>query len=407
MADIQIESITPSATDSTDRLLVRRGAGPLDHTIHLATPATLKGFLGLTTADVSGFNADTRAQVEATLIAGTNVTITPAGAGATRTLTIAASGGGGGGSPGGSTGEVQYNNAGAFAGAADVEIEGGQLRLPAIAAPTAPAADGIKLFGGSVGGRLMPEVRAPVGRERALQSFLGQSKVSFIQPNGNGTVVSAVGLALTTGGTATAKNWASTNLYTKMRGIEYLVTTAALTAVATWRGAAQQFTIGSNAADDGGFHYVCRWGPATGVATSTSRAFVGLFASVTLLTDAEPSSRLNFVGMGWDAADTNIQFMRNDGSGTATKIDLGASFPVPTTDRAEVYEIAMFSPPGTTQSVTYEVTNLNTGAVATGTVNTDLPSTTTALNVYGAHSVGGTSSVTGICLFGIHIETDY
>jgi hypothetical protein len=46
--------------------------------------------------------------------------------------------GGGGGSPGGATGEVQYNNAGALAGAADVEIEGGQLRLPYIATPPAP-----------------------------------------------------------------------------------------------------------------------------------------------------------------------------------------------------------------------------------------------------------------------------
>jgi len=42
------------------------------------------------------FNSLARAQTEAALIAGANVTITPAGSGATRTLTIAASGGGGG-----------------------------------------------------------------------------------------------------------------------------------------------------------------------------------------------------------------------------------------------------------------------------------------------------------------------
>ena len=35
MADIEIEDITPSALDSTDRAMVRRGAGPLDHTIEL------------------------------------------------------------------------------------------------------------------------------------------------------------------------------------------------------------------------------------------------------------------------------------------------------------------------------------------------------------------------------------
>lgn len=45
---------------------------------------------------LSDFNSASRAQTEAALIAGANVTITPAGSGATRTLTIAASGGGGG-----------------------------------------------------------------------------------------------------------------------------------------------------------------------------------------------------------------------------------------------------------------------------------------------------------------------
>ena len=44
-------------------------------------------------ATISDFDAATRAQTEAELIAGANITITPAGAGATRTLTIAASSG--------------------------------------------------------------------------------------------------------------------------------------------------------------------------------------------------------------------------------------------------------------------------------------------------------------------------
>lgn len=48
-----------------------------------------------TASTISDFNSATRAQVEAELIAGTNVTITPGGTGATRTLTIAAAGSGG------------------------------------------------------------------------------------------------------------------------------------------------------------------------------------------------------------------------------------------------------------------------------------------------------------------------
>jgi hypothetical protein len=42
---------------------------------------------------ISDFNSATRAQVEAELVAGTNITITPSGTGATRQLTIAAAGG--------------------------------------------------------------------------------------------------------------------------------------------------------------------------------------------------------------------------------------------------------------------------------------------------------------------------
>jgi hypothetical protein len=111
--------------------------------------------------------------------------------------------------------------------------------------------------------------------------------------------------------------------------------------------------------------------------------------------------------MGWDAADTNIQMMHNDGSGTATKIDLGASFPVPTVDRTSVYEVALFSPPGTTQSVGYRVTDLVSGAEASGTITTDLPTNSTLIAPHLYMSVGGTSSVIGVKIFGVYIETDY
>lgn len=48
----------------------------------------------VTSANISDFNAVARAQTEAELVAGTNITITPSGTGATRQLTLSASGGG-------------------------------------------------------------------------------------------------------------------------------------------------------------------------------------------------------------------------------------------------------------------------------------------------------------------------
>jgi Protein of unknown function (DUF2793) len=314
---------------------------------------------------------------------------------------------GGGGSPGGSSGEVQYNNAGAFAGAADVEIETGQLRLPAIATPSAPAASGLKAYGKSVAGRVMAALLAPFNTEAALQPFIARRAISSWVPAGNSTTITADGdAALTPTGTATTTNVATTNRHTYMKRLEYLVTVAATTAVAGFRAAAAKWGIGGIAAGDGGFHLICRWGPATGVGTATARAFVGMANSTAAPTDVEPSSITNIVGMGWDAADANIQIMHR-GAGAVTKIDLGASFPVPAADRTKAYELALFSKPGTTQEVGYEVTDLATGAVASGTITTNMPSTATLLAPRGWMSVGGTSSVIGIALMGLYVESDY
>ena len=314
---------------------------------------------------------------------------------------------GGGGSPGGATGEVQYNNAGAFAGAADVEIETGQLRLAAIATPTAPAADGVKLFGRSVGGRAMPAFMGPSGLDSALQPHMGHNRVALMRAIGSSTVLHVLGMLSGTTGTATSAAVGTTNRHSRMARLEYLATTASTSAVVGFRGSSVQWTLGASTAGDGGFHMVYRWAPATGVATATHRAFAGMRGNTAAPSDVEPSTLTSMCGMGWDAADTNIQFMHNDASGIATKIDLGASFPVPTVDRTSVYEIALFAPPGTTQSLSYEVTDLVSDAVATGTVTTDLPATSQLLVPYNYMSVGGTSSVVGIAIMGLYIESDY
>jgi hypothetical protein len=312
---------------------------------------------------------------------------------------------GGGGSPGGSPGQVQWNSAGTFAGAANVEIEGGQLRLPTIATPTPPAAGGVKMFGRTVAARAMPAFSGPSGLSSVLQPHLGRNRVAGVWPQGNGTVLAAWGLSLTATGTATGANVATTNRHTWMKRLDYLVTTASATAVAGWRHGFQQWGRG-NAAGLGGFHMVCRWGPATGVSGATNRAFVGLTNATGAPTDVNPSTLTNMIGMGWDSADTNIQFMHNDAAGSATKINLGASFPRPTADRAVVYEIAMFCAPNGSE-IFYEVTNLVTGDVATGSVTTDIPANTTLLCPRGWMSVEGTSSVIGISLMGLIIESDY
>jgi hypothetical protein len=357
-------------------------------------------------ATISDFAEAVDDRVAALLVAGANVTLSYDDVAGTLTVS-ATGGGGGGGSPGGASGEIQWNNAGAFAGAADVEIEGGQLRLPAIATPAAPAAGGLKLFGRSVAGRIMPAFVGPSGLDSALQPFFGRNKVRWWTATGGGGADSQQGLAMTGTGTATAVTVAGTNFRTRMSWREWLVSTASTSAVVGLRGGQNLFTVGADIAQAGGFHAAWIWSPATGVANGSHRAFVGLRNATGAPTDVNPSTLTDILGMGYDSADAHVQFLHNNGSGAAVKIDLGAAFPKPTADRAKVYRIEMFSPPGTVQSLHYQVVDMETGASATGLVTTELPGTSAFLNPYAYMSVGGVSAVVGMAVSLIYVETDF
>lgn len=314
-------------------------------------------------------------------------------------------GGGGGGSPGGSTTQMQYNSSGAFAGATEVLVENDQLRLAETTSLTAPAASGVKLLGQASAGRTLPAFLSQDGTAQVLQPWRGRNYAyEWRAIPGASTLSAWGGASFTAVGTASASTPNQTNIHTHIPRVEYQVTVAATTAIAGFRTTTSLVTVGGSVAGFGGFHFVGTWGPSTGVATTTNRAFFGLAAITSAPTDVEPSTAVNCVFMGWDAADTNIQMMRNDATGTCTKIDLGASFPVPTADRTSVYELEMYSPKGTTQIVYYRVKNLGTGALATGSFNTDLPTTTTAMSPRLWMSVGGTSSVIGVSFYGLWLD---
>ena len=79
---------------STNKVIVRRTASGYLIFGDPLTTAQIQALLALTSSAISDFNSATRAQVEAELVAGSNITITPGSSGATRTLTIASTGGG-------------------------------------------------------------------------------------------------------------------------------------------------------------------------------------------------------------------------------------------------------------------------------------------------------------------------
>jgi hypothetical protein len=285
--------------------------------------------------------------------------------------------------------------------------DAGEFALPLVAAPAAAAADTVNLIGRKRAGRMFPGFKGPLNIAAGIQASLADNRISYLGPTGSNTTVTVLNTTTPTAvGTATAAAIATTNIHTWMKRLEYLVTTPATDAVAGWTVNALQYGRG-NLPGLGGFYFSCRWGPATGVSVATTRCFVGLRGSGATPTDVDPSTLNNLIGIGWDSGDPNMQIMHNDVSGTATKVDLGAAFPRPSVDRSQMFELVLYCAPNANE-VYWEAAELGTSNVASsGVISTDLPSNTTLLLPRGQFSVGGTSSVIGIALSSIYIETDY
>lgn len=283
---------------------------------------------------------------------------------------------------------------------ADHAISGG-LDLP-LETVTAPASDNVRLFGAKVGGRMMPAFEGSDGVASVIQPSFATRRVSMWTA-GSGTTATQIALVSTQAGTATAATLALTNAHTKSRRIDYLVTTASTSAAANWVSIAP---AGNHYCRSIGFFASMRAGGATGMATSTHRFYMGITGYTGSAADAEPSSRNDIIGAGYDSADANFQLMHKDGSGAVTKVDLGAAFPRQIADRSKMYDLQMYAAPNGS-SVFYQFTDLETGAVASGEITTNLPPLTTFFKFTVTASVGGTSSVIGYSLAQFYLETDY
>jgi hypothetical protein len=121
-----------------------------------------------------------------------------------------------------------------------------------------------------------------------------------------------------------------------------------------------------------------------GLASSTSDLVIGG------VSNDQPSALLNIIAFANDSGDANLQIMHNDASGTATKTDLGASFPSNRTAGAAIttiYSCYLYNAPNSS-SVIYRIVNKETGVVAQGTLSTNLPASTVGLNFFGARTMG-------------------
>lgn len=268
----------------------------------------------------------------------------------------------------------------------------------AISAPTL----GLRSYSKKIALRNMLAVIGKSGQDYTLQPHIGRNKIMFWQANGNSTASTIIGNAISANGTATTRNVATTNLFTSMRRLGY-VSAGTAGSSSGLRTVSLQFWRG-NANDRGGFHLICRFGISDASAVADARTFVGFVAQTTAIGNINPSTLLNMIGVGNDNTDTNLQLMSNDGAGTASKVDLGASFPA-NTRSTDMYELALFCPPNASY-INYQVTNLTTGAIAEGTITTNIPASTQLLAFQAWRGNGATALAVGIDLVNVYLEND-
>ena len=223
-----------------------------------------------------------------------------------------------------------------------------------------------------------------------METFRGQT-----HRNNSTTIDTYGGVVTSTSASLLAQSVGTASFVSRHIRLRYyasVVSTGRYTGV---RGSSQQFWSVT-----GGFRYVCDFNISDTSFSSSTQQFYGLGAynadlnyggASTLLV----SSLTNIIGIGNDSGDANLQVIYNDGSGTASKIDLGSNFPANRTSGSSlttIYSVQLYNEPGSS-NVLYEVINQENGSVANGTLTTNLPSNQ-LLNFFASRTMGSGGGIT-------------
>ena len=218
----------------------------------------------------------------------------------------------------------------------------------------------------------------------------------FTFNNNSTTVVVDGGLTASPTASTLAQTVASTNFASKQVRLRYYGSTTSTGRYSALRGSSLLWFIG------GGFKFVCDFNISDTAFSSNCQQFYGLAGQTTDLNYGGASQTLvntltNIIGVGSENGDANLQVFYNDASLTASKINLGASFPAnrdAVNAMTTVYSIILYNAPASS-SVIYRVINNETGAVARGTIATDLPLHTQGLNIFASRAMGSPVTNTG------------
>lgn len=281
--------------------------------------------------------------------------------------------------------------------------------LPTVASePAAAATDTLKLYAKKVAGRMLPKITGPNGIDTILQVGLSGNSVFMVAPASGTTAPTAWGGTLTTAATMSLQQTiASANPWQATWRKRFATSTTAGN-LSGMRTAYTQWFRG-NAAGYGGFFFRAQFGQ--NINLNGAQCFVGLCASTGALatTAGAVSALVNMIGVGYDTTDAstgNWQLFRNDGSGTATKVDLGATNAARNTTHG--YDLIIFCPPGAATEIFVRIVNLHNGATVLDTsYTTDLPAVNTGMAFKAEVNNGAVAAAANLEVAKVYIETDY
>jgi hypothetical protein len=246
----------------------------------------------------------------------------------------------------------------------------------------------------------------PTGADGVPALDVAESRQRWWQPVGNGSsVLGLMGFATMTlvGASLTSRTLASSSLRESIPYGAYPTGAGAGSGAQVYHPYDLWYL--GNAAGRGGFTVGMRFCLESALSPANQRSFFGMFPSSTgTIGNVEPDTLLNIIGIGALAGDANFSVMHNDGSGTATKVALGANFPARATDY--VYELTLDSV-ANSGIVSYSLLCCDTGNEATGTISSDLPSNTTFLSVVAWINNGSNASAAAMGLMQIVGESRY
>lgn len=268
-----------------------------------------------------------------------------------------------------SSGQIMFNSSGSIGGASKAEIDAnGSLRLVVDAAPATPAAGKLTSHTAYLGDLEYPAWVNSAGKQYLGQPMLAGKRFVSTTALAGSAGRSDYGITNTTEGTSNAFTPTYADLVSSM--VKNNISSGATAGSSASLRYVWLYLARGNAAGAGGFTVRFLWQPNDAAPVAGARCFVGLVGQTGAIGNVNPSTLTNIIGVGADSGDTNLSIMHNDGAGTATKTSLGASFPQSNTSK--IYELILHAEPNATV-VHYQVRELGSGAIARGSISSELP----------------------------------